>query len=268
MNSNFILWTLGGLSVIAFVVVLIIQNFKQKIIQTVSKLQDDAPLFSDSEVGRNLHSLVTALSNGSENSSVILEKLKNSPQECAKELTIVFTKLHESAYNAKWLLVYCTSQFELPEFIDLLKEIAQSEIPPEKSKNLHLFSTIAEETTIRLRAVEGLKSIARTDNKEAESVLFELLKSNYITLSIASCQGLLEINEDNKTKILTMLPKERQFIIDIKRKDIKEIPFIKNTEQKRTMGKTPTPKPRIGENNIQERSHSVSSSKPPKTNHY
>ncbi len=266
MNSNSILWTVGIIAVIAFIVTLLIQNFKKKLVPTVSKLQEDVSLFSDSEIGRNLHSLLEALSVGSKDTSVILEKLKTNPQECAKELSHALIVIPENAYNTKWLIVYCISQFELPDFVELLKEIAQSEIPSEKSKSIHHFSTVAEETAIRLRAIEGIKSLAKMGNREAEAVLFELLKSNYLTLSIATCQSLLEINEGYKSRILEMLPKQKQFIIDITRRNASEIPFIKNTERNLLFGKTLVPKPRREENKIQEHSRVINRSKPPKTN--
>lgn len=266
MNSNSILWILGVVAVMAFIVVLIIQSSKKKLISTVSKLQDNPSLFSNSDVGRILDTLVVALSNDSKNSSVILDKLKSNPQACVEELTDAFTKLPESAYNTKWLIVYCISQFELPEFIKLLSRIAKSEVPSEKSKNVHLFSTVAEETAIRLTAIEGIKSIAQKKYKEAEIELFDLLRSKYLTLNIASCQSLIEINKENKTKILEILPKEKQFITDIIRKDVKEITFIKNAEQEMALSKTHLQKPQRGESNIQELSRRKSSSKRPKIN--
>ncbi len=266
MNSNSILLILGGVAIIAFIVVLIIQSSKKKLISTVSKLQDNPSLFSDSDIGRNLSTLIIALSNDSKNSSVILDKLKSNPQECAEELTHAFTKLREIEYNARWLIVYCASQFELPEFIKLLSQIAKSEIPNEKSENIHLFSTVAEETAIRLTAIEGIKNIGQKSYKEAETELLDLLRVKYLTLNIASCQSLMEINNENKKNILDTLPKEKQFITDIKRKDVREIPFIKNTVQKIALSKTYLPKPQRGKSNITEPSRRISNSKRPKIN--
>jgi preprotein translocase subunit SecG len=252
MHSNSVLWILGVVAVIAFIVVLLIQSFKRKLISTVSKSEGSPSLFSDNSVGRNLSTLIIALSNSKESSGVLLEKLKSNSQECAEEFAEAFSKLSETEYNAKWLLAYGASQFESPEFIPLLNGIAKSEIPGEKSKDIHLFSTVAEETAIRFTAVEGIKSIAQKNHRQAEADLFDLLRSKYITLNIAACQGLIEINKENKAAILEILPREKQFIIDIMRKDVREIPFIKNPEPTIPSSKTYLSKPKKGDSNIQQ----------------
>jgi hypothetical protein len=266
MHSSSVLWILGVVAAIAFLVVLLIQSLKKKLIATVSKSESMPSLFSDSNVGTDLSTLIVALTNNRENSSALLEKLKSNPQDYVAELGDAFTKLGETEYNARWLIVYCASQFESPEFIPLLSRIAKSEIPGEKSKDIHLFSTVAEETAIRFTATEGIKSIAQKNHRQAEAELFDLLRSKYITLNIVACQSLIEINKENKAAILEILPEEKQFIIDILRKDVREIPFIKNSEQTIRLSNTYLSKPKKGESNIQQVSSKRGRSKRPQIN--
>jgi hypothetical protein len=266
MDKNVIIWTLGAIAAVAFVIVLIIQNGKRKLRPTVAKTGDEKPLFSESEVGKSLNRFVKALSTDDREAASILEKLKASPEEYSKEFEAVLSNLTEDAYELRWTLVYCLSRFESPQFTGLLGKIAKAGIPAEKSKDLHLFSTFGEETSIRLRAIEGIKDIAKSGNREAETVLYELLESNYLTLNIAAAQALIEISESNKSKILDALPKEKHYILEIERKDVKEVAVIKNPEEyvtNRDERNKEIPKPKIGEDNFQDFSTTTGSSKPP-----
>ncbi|MBV8252290.1 MAG: hypothetical protein JO154_06745 [Chitinophaga sp.] len=231
MSIHFILCTLGTITIIAFIIVLIIQTIKRKLSQTISEIKNDRQLFSNSEIGKALHAYIKAISNDDSNRSNLLENLNKNPAGCLKELTVAFENLTESEYNSKWLLVYCISQFESGEFTKLLSKIALAEIPYEKSTNIDLYSTVREETAIRLRAIEGLRPIAQKGIKEAEEVLFDLLKSKYLTLNISACQSLMRIDPDNENKILKLLPHSKHDIITIRHREVKEVAVIENPEQ-------------------------------------
>ncbi|MEO6844853.1 MAG: hypothetical protein ABI184_06745 [Ginsengibacter sp.] len=265
MNHSILwLWILGAAAIIAFIIVLILRSLKKKLIQTVSKSKNGLSLFYNSDVGRNLNILIDALSKDLKNSSEVLKKLQSDPQECVKELTYAFEKLPESEYNARWFMVYCIAQFELPEFIRPLSRIAMSEIPNEMSKTIHLFSTVAEETAIRLTAIDGIRSIVQKGYKEGEIELFDLLKSKYLTLNIATCQSLIAINTENKAKIFEILPKEKQFIIDIRPKEVKDITIIKNIQEDIALNDKYVQKPQEGKSEVRKFSKYISISKPPK----
>jgi hypothetical protein len=59
----------------------------------------------------------------------------------------------------------------------LISIIAQeaTPIPPERSKNPHSFSTVAEETILRTTAIEGIKYLAADGSEAAIESLFDFL---------------------------------------------------------------------------------------------
>ena len=262
MNS--ILWILGGVAAIALIVVVSIQSFKKRFFDKTAETPHQL-LFSDTPVGRNLNDLVRSITNDSPDISARMEQVRSDPREYVHEISNSFDKLPEPAYDAKWLLTYCASQLELPECIELLAKIARSKIPPERSKHIHQFSTVAEETAIRLRAIDGLVNMAKKNNKEAESKLFQVLTSEYISLSIAACQGLLEVDTQSRKKILETLPPDKKHIIDIVRKPVKEIILTKKDQQETSVSSSVVRKPLAGSQPMQIVSEKLSRAKPPKT---
>jgi hypothetical protein len=140
----------------------------------------DVELFPDTPTGKQLraHMMVLAIpaptmkeADSKYMASVV--ELKKNPGEAVKLVHAAYKKIDDQHYFNRWGLVKTLGDLESTKASQPLADIATSTIPPEKSSDLHHFSTQEEELIIRIRAVEGLAVLAQRGDKYAQDVVLK-----------------------------------------------------------------------------------------------
>jgi hypothetical protein len=145
-----------------------------------------------------------------------------------EEISHVYNSAPESDYNLRWSLAYCAGQLEHPAALVFLNSVVWQPIPPERSRDIHHHSTVGEETSIRLRAVEGVERLARRGVEQAQVFLFDYLRSPSFSLRVAATRALLDLpgGENQRARIMDALPRGEDFILDIRRVDPRDAMLI------------------------------------------
>ena len=125
----------------------------------------------------------------------VVERMRPEANTVVEELRHVYARVPSSAYDLRWGIVYCATRLESPAALDFLQQVVEAPIPPEESTNVHLHSTVAEESTIRMRAVEGLRLLADAGSTAATDALFAAVRLPSLSLRIAASQALIESSE-------------------------------------------------------------------------
>lgn len=109
------------------------------------------------------------------NEAEALARMQEDPVRSAKQLRDVYDQAEEQNYSLRWALVYAAGQLGEPVAISFFDHVLRAPIPPERSDDIHHFSSVAQETSLRCRAVQGLASLAAKNNDEAlQSLLRQL----------------------------------------------------------------------------------------------
>jgi hypothetical protein len=147
-----------------------------------------------------------------------VERMRQTSGAVIEELKYIYDSIAREAYNARWAIIYCATKLESPAVLPFLTEVIKSSIPPEESRNIHLYSTIAEETTIRMRALEGIRLLAANGNREAQDLLFSFLQLPSLSLRIGACQALITLpdGERNRIRIREQLPTGEHYFLDLR----------------------------------------------------
>ena len=112
-----------------------------------------------------------------------ITELRKNAAEAIVLLNDAYQKTAARHYFNRWGLVKTLGDLESNGATKLLSDIAVSKIPPETSQDLHHFSTQEEEVTIRLRAIEGLGTLARNGDPGADRTLLQMALDSTITNS-------------------------------------------------------------------------------------
>jgi hypothetical protein len=114
--------------------------------------------------------------------------------------------------------------------LPFLSVVVSSEIPKEQLEETHSFSTVAEETIIRMSAVDGISALAREGNKQAIETLLSFLKIPSFSIRRASVTGLLEarVGRSLRRKMQSLIPEEQHFIFDLKKTSVREAVQVKD----------------------------------------
>jgi len=215
------------------------RNSEEKLELTDSARGKDVPSdpIRDNYAGRLLKNFLLAMNSVGDDAQEIyketLEELKKYAEDILVEIARAEGATEQSDYPFRWALVHTASELRHPVALGFLRSLVLSPIPPEKSKDPHSFSTVAEETILRTTAVEGVEYLSEMGIEEAKKTLFEFLQLPSISIRRASIQAILAtVHDDSKLKEMKSLnPREQQFLLSIKRVDVKDVPQIKEPQK-------------------------------------
>lgn len=162
-----------------------------------------------------------------------LARLRAEPDRALSEIVMTCDRAREHDYPLRWALVYCAGQLGVADSLGFLEGVLESEIPPERSNDIHLFSTVAEETSLRCQAVRGMSYLASTgDNRARASLLAQLSHPSY-TVRVIACQVLRELTGDDE--IRKRLPSEEaEAVLAIRQVSVDELePLLAGAAQVR-----------------------------------
>ena len=243
------------------------RNSEEKLVLTDSARTQNAindPI-RDNFAGRLLRNFLNVMNSFGDDAQEVyeekLKELKKHAEDIMVEVVRAEGAADESDYPFRWALVHTASELKSPASLRFLKNLVFSPIPPEKSKDPHSFSTVAEETILRTTAVEGIENLAKMGNEEAQKTLFNFLELPSISIKRAAIQAIFATVSDEKKleKMRSLMPREHHYLLEIKRVNVKDVPQIKEPQKDLKEGATDTKKepPKMPEKQECE--------KPPKT---
>lgn len=158
-----------------------------------------------------------------------LEELRKNPEESIRILKDVYQKVEETQYFERWKLVETMSAIQDEAALAPLSEIAVTPIPPEKYERVeHAPSSTAQESNIRVTALDGLAYLARDGHEEAEGVLLQSSRDNTdVTVRRRAIRGYLAAGdnyEERATKLKSIVPEEQHNLIHLDVTPISEVP--------------------------------------------
>ena len=174
------------------------------------------------EMGDALRSWLTAAFGGGDGAEVreaaALARLRADPDRALADISAAYQNAPERHYALRWALVYAAGKLQTVSALAFLERVLADAIPPEQSHDIHLFSTVAEETSLRCRAVEGIASLAAMPHAGAQSALVKQLRHPSFTVCVTATLALRAlpgrpIDDDEIRRLLPGSEAERVFAI-------------------------------------------------------
>ena len=103
--------------------------------------------------------------------------------------------------------------------LPFLASVALSEIPDEGSAEPHTFSTVAEETIIRMTAVEGIAHLADYGHERAAELLMKCVQSQSFSVRRTAVTRLMstQYGRERRGDIEALVPPDQRFIFELKK---------------------------------------------------
>jgi hypothetical protein len=129
------------------------------------------------------------------------------------------------SYLDRWSLVHLLAELKQPSSLGALDSILSSQIPAERSKDPHSFTSVGEEVVIRTTAVDAITRIAADGAKEAQELLLKHVRHENFSIKRAAVQGYLQVaGEGGRETLQKALPERDHHILDIKVIDVRQAP--------------------------------------------
>lgn len=153
-----------------------------------------------------------------------VEKLKQYPEETTVAITAAYGHSPAGDYAQRQALVRAAGVIDYSGILPFLASVALSEIPDERSAEPHSFSTVAEETIIRIIAVEGIAGLAQAGNEGAAEVLMKCVESRSFSVRRTAVTGLMSTpyGKERRSDIEAMVPLDQRFIFKLKKVSVTE----------------------------------------------
>ncbi len=164
-----------------------------------------------------------------------LGELRRQAETVVIEIARASKDCDEADYPSRWALVHVAAELRHPAALPFLRNLVETPIPPEQSKDPHSFSTVAEETILRTTAVEGVGELAgEHKNREAQEALWEFLKQPSLSIRRAAVQSLYGAAGSSKRvrdRMASLLPENERFLLDLKRVDVTDVPQVSRPQR-------------------------------------
>jgi hypothetical protein len=154
-----------------------------------------------------------------------LDGLARHSGEVVRALADEYHRLDEQHYLDRWALVQLMAEIKHEAALDFVDKLLSDRIPEERSQDPHSFTSAGEEVMIRTTAVEVAARIAADGSSRALEILFRHARHENFSIKRASIQGFLAHGgEGAREKLLELLPRQDQHILDIHRTDVRKVP--------------------------------------------
>jgi hypothetical protein len=159
-----------------------------------------------------------------------LEELRARASETMVAVVGAYAKASESDYPHRHALVQVASALGHDAALPFLSVVVSSRFPEEQSEDTDSFSTVAEETIIRMSAVDGVAILARNGNKEAIEALMSFLTIPSFSIRRASVMGLFDAGHGRRLRkrMRALIPEDQHFIFDLKKTYVREAAQIRD----------------------------------------
>ena len=159
-----------------------------------------------------------------------VEDLRRDRREMMVAIIAAYGRCPAGDYPARQALVYVASVMRDVGALPFLASVALMEVPQEASSDPDSFSTVAEETIIRMSALDGISYHASHGDKEATEILLRCVESRAFSVRRAAVTGLLATEQGKKLRprLEALLPKVQHFVFDLKQTHVKEAIQVKD----------------------------------------
>ena len=101
----------------------------------------------------------------------LIERMSADAARTVVDLESVYWSSGDEDASLRWAMVHCACRLNSPATAGFLIEVLEAEMPPEQSTDVHLHSTVAEEVSQRMRAIDGLTALLDRDESVADPLL-------------------------------------------------------------------------------------------------
>jgi hypothetical protein len=159
-----------------------------------------------------------------------IENLKRDPEEMMVAIAAAYGQCSAGDYPQRHALVYAARVMAHESALPLLASVALSDIPPEAASDPHSFSTVAEETIIRMSAVDGIAHHASHGVGHAIDLLLRCVESPAFSVRRAAVTALMATPKGPRLRrrLEALVPKDEHFIFDLKRVSVSEAIQVKD----------------------------------------
>lgn len=187
------------------------------------------PLFPTSTVGdlltRHMDLMVSVGEDAELNYQTSLRRLQQEP-EAVRLLQDAYGRTAPNDYVLRWQVVHTLASLNQRTALLPLAEIALSALPAESSESPEFF-TRAQESHIRVAAVDGLAALAKQGVLEAETYLRRLTTSPDLSLRQRAVRGYLAAGSDYDVRVRTLqssMPTSDHWLIHLRTTEVRRIP--------------------------------------------
>jgi hypothetical protein len=166
--------------------------------QTVESARQASPLELDEAVRDWVQHAYDPAETARPLEETALGRLRAQPERSVGALSEAYGRAPEEDYDLRSALVYCAGAMGTRAALGFLARVVEAEIPPERSNDIHHFSTRAEETSLRLQAVRGIEALASSGEGEARSLLLEQLAHPSYAVQVIALQALRQLPEQRR----------------------------------------------------------------------
>jgi hypothetical protein len=159
-----------------------------------------------------------------------VESLKRDPEEMMVAISAAYGHCSAGDYPQRHALVSAASIMAHEGALPFLASVALSDIPAEAARDPHSFSTVAEETIIRMTAVDGIAQHASRGVGHAIELLLRCVESPAFSIRRAAVTGLMATPEGQRLRprMEALVPEDQRFIFDLKRVAVREAIQVKD----------------------------------------
>lgn len=229
---NTIIPIVVGVAVLLLIVVLLLVRLSRRKGTTTIALGSEAAIATrDTEAGNMLRAFLSAAHSEQDAAAYqsILERMKEMAGDVLEEIGHSYSRAEQGDYKARWSLVYIAGGLEHPSAISFLNDVVKQPIPPEESTDIHHFSSVAQEVSIRMRAIRGMAQLAGAGDDRVSGLLLDYLSLPVFSLRAFAAYSLLRLpgGEGFRERISRTLPPDEQFVMDLKTASVQEVAVIR-----------------------------------------
>ena len=153
-----------------------------------------------------------------------VDSLRRDPEETMVAIVAAYGRCPAGDYAQRQALVRAAGVLGHSESLPFLASVALAEIPPEQAADPHSFSTVAEETIIRMTAVDGIVQRAQDGDEGAAEVLMRCVESPSFSVRRAAVSGLMSTpyGDERRSDIEERVPSDQRFILELKQIPVSE----------------------------------------------
>ncbi len=197
---------------------------------SVSPRSAGEKVFGDDVVGRQVRAVVVAMWSGTDGEADrLVDALRADQGASIAEIGRVYKALPAEDHDLRWALVNLATIVGGVATLPLLEAVITTPVPTEISGEKHRFPTVTRELMIRIRALEGIRTLAAAGHDTARRFLVDQLKSPHFSIRKSAALALLGLRDGAQYKDLVMehLPRDEHFVLDIREARVEEAGVIR-----------------------------------------
>jgi HEAT repeat protein len=154
-----------------------------------------------------------------------LRALRSDGRAAVEAVREMYRATPEDQYMDRWTQVQLLADLRNNAALSALDDILSTPIPPEKAPGMITYSTVGEEAMIRTSAIEGITRIGAQGDRGALELLRKHMRHENFSVRRAAIQGYIEAaGEGAREELRRELPERDQFILDIRRAEVQDVP--------------------------------------------